>query len=261
MNQWFFYNRNSLIHSRDPYDQPYKVIVHIKQPMQKDELIHYGVPGQKWGVITKEYEPVAVDHRKTSISKSVVSNLRPRTTYNVRSKSVQKREREGYYTKENGRTVWRQNGKSYSPSEKRQKIVQRALIGAGVVAGLLATYGAIRYARVQKAKAFSGILNRFISQNPGANLTTESGRNLYKKGLQLAEENSKKLSVARSTNAYLKRRHLNLNTKGAMAIYKNKRGLVSWASNKEARNKAAALIRKYRNKRTASKILKGVYGV
>ena len=27
-------------------------------------LIHYGVPGQKWGVVTKEYEPVAFDKRK-----------------------------------------------------------------------------------------------------------------------------------------------------------------------------------------------------
>ena len=29
-----------------------------------DWLMHYGVKGQKWGVITKEYEPVAVDHRR-----------------------------------------------------------------------------------------------------------------------------------------------------------------------------------------------------
>lgn len=31
---------------------------------QSDFLMHYGVKGQKWGVITKEYEPVAVDHRR-----------------------------------------------------------------------------------------------------------------------------------------------------------------------------------------------------
>lgn len=32
---------------------------------KNDYLQHYGIKGQKWGVITKEYEPVAVDHRKT----------------------------------------------------------------------------------------------------------------------------------------------------------------------------------------------------
>lgn len=31
---------------------------------QSDFLMHHGIKGQRWGVITKEYQPVAVDHRR-----------------------------------------------------------------------------------------------------------------------------------------------------------------------------------------------------
>ena len=246
MNQWIYKNGSTLVH----FDKSQSV------------LMHYGVPGQKWGVITKEYEPVAVDHRRTNtISKNVVYNARPKATYNVRPRQIQKREREGYYTKENGRTVWRQNGKSYSPAAERQKIVERALIGVGAVAGLLAIYGAIKYRRIQKAKAFSGILNRFISKNPGASLNTEAGRNLYKRGLALAKENSRNHSAVKATNAYLKRKGLNLGTGKALSMYNGRKNLTRIVSGQETKNRLTKLIRKYRNKHAMGKLLKGVYGI
>lgn len=52
----------------------------FRTPEKKDDppntLIHYGVKGQKWGVITKEYEPVAVDHRKIGNQTSIVQKVR-----------------------------------------------------------------------------------------------------------------------------------------------------------------------------------------
>lgn len=252
MNQWSFQQRNPLVHSRDPYELPYKAVVHTRKCVPKDVLMHYGVPGQKWGVITKEYEPVAVDHRKMRTSNVVRTSTTPRSVGSSMSRKQvreqQRRERQGYYTKENGRTVWRQNGKSYSPSEQRQKIVKRALIGAGIVAGLLVTYGAVKYHQVQKAKAYSGILQRFLKQNPAAKLDTPEGRKLYQRGLQLATKNSAGTEAIKSTNRYLRNHGLNLSGRNAMKTYRTRKSLEKTAFGLENRNQVLALIRKYRQR-------------
>lgn len=39
-------------------------------------LQHYGVPGQKWGVITKEYQPVAFDKRKLKKQQAIQRKMR-----------------------------------------------------------------------------------------------------------------------------------------------------------------------------------------
>ena len=252
MNQWSFQQRNPLIHSRDPYELPYKAVVHTRKVIQNDTLMHYGVKGQKWGVITKEYEPVSVDHRRMRNNSIVRTSTMPRSVGSTLSRQQmrqqQRREREGYYTKENGRTVWRQNGKSYSPSEQRQKIVKKALIGAGIVAGLLITYGAVKYHQVNKAKAYSGILQRFLKQNPAAKLDTPEGRKLYQRGLQLAKQNSTGGEAIKNTNRYLRSRGLNLSGRNAMKTYRNRKSLEKAAFGQESRNQALALIRKYRRR-------------
>lgn len=248
------------------YELPHKAVIHTRKCVTKDVLMHYGVPGQKWGVITKEYEPVAVDHRRTSISKPQARTIR---TYNPSGsnlsrrqvRELSRREREGYYTKENGRTVWRQNGKSYSPTEQRQKIVKRALIGAGAVAGLLIAYGAIRYHKIQKAKAYSGILNRFLHKNPNASLTTEAGKKLYRRGLDLANANIKRGSDIKNVNHYLKNRGLALSNRKALKIYKARKGLERMTVDSQTKNKVAQLIRKRRNAKTVRRVLEGVYGI
>lgn len=224
MNQWFDKNINSLIHSRAVYLPSYKAVIITKK---SNHLAHYGVPGQKWGVITKEYEPVAVDHRKLrgSATSQVRTHTYPRSVGSSVSRKqeqkMRKLEREGYYKKDaNGRTVWHQNGKEYSPSEKRQKIVKRALIAAGVTAAVLATYGAIKYHQVQRNKAYAGILNRFMNQNPDANIGTDSGRALLQKGLNLADTNSSSRAQIKITNRYLKSKGLSVNRKQAAEIYK-----------------------------------------
>lgn len=232
------------------YELPYKAVVHTRKCVPKDVLMHYGVPGQKWGVITKEYEPVAVDHRKMRTSNVVRTSTTPRSVGSSMSRKQvreqQRRERQGYYTKENGRTVWRQNGKSYSPSEQRQKIVKRALIGTGIVAGLLITYGAVKYGQIRKAKAYSGILQRFLKQNPAANLNTPEGKKLYRRGLELAKANSKGRDAIKNTNKYLRRRGLSVNSNDAMQTYRARKSLEKTLTSQERRNKALALIRRNR---------------
>ena len=242
------------------YELPYKAVVHTRKCVPKDVLMHYGVPGQKWGVITKEYEPVAVDHRKMRTSNVVRTSTTPRSAGSSLSRQQvreqKRRERQGYYTKENGKTVWRQNGKSYSPSEQRQKIVKRALIGTGIVAGLLITYGAVKYRQVQKAKAYSGILERFMHQNPAANLQTPEGRKLYQRGLALAKENSKNRVMVKNTNRYLKSRGLSLDRKSAMQTYRARKSLGTMASYKGSRNRALELIRRNRFRRAENRVIR-----
>lgn len=233
------------------YELPYKAVVHTKKcAIQNDALAHYGVPGQKWGVITKEYEPVAVDHRKMRTSNVVRTSTTTRSVGSSMSRKQvreqQRRERQGYYTKENGRTVWRKNGKTYSPSEQRQKIVKRALIGTGIVAGLLITYGAVKYGQIRKAKAYSGILQRFLKQNPAANLKTPEGKNLYRRGLELAKANSKGRAAIKNANQYLKRRGLSPTRSNAMQTYRARKSLEKTLANRERRIKALALIRRNR---------------
>ena len=246
MNQWSFSTRSSLIHLEDPYSQPYEAVVHMKG----NYLAHYGVKGQKWGVMTKEYEPVAVDHRRLRTAQKPVysTSTRPQVGYNATTKQQReqrRREREGYYTTENGRTVWRQNGKTYSPSEQRQRIVKRALIGAGIAAGLLAVYGAIRVSHIRKAKAYSGILNRFISQNPTATQNTDAGRKLLKRGMQLAKKNSAKAKDIQATNSYLNKNGLNLSNREALKMYRGRKDLEKQLNYAFDRKKVRAYLRSH----------------
>ena len=246
MNQWSFQTRSSLIHSEDPYSQPYEAVVHTKG----NYLAHYGVKGQKWGVTTKEYEPVAVDHRRLRTAQKPVysTSTRPQVGYNVTTKQQReqrRREREGYYTTENGRTVWRQNGKTYSPSEQRQKIVKKALIGAGVVAGLLIAYGAVRASKIRKAKAYSGILNRFITQNPTVTQNTDAGRKLLKRGMKLASANSAKSDLIRDTNKYLNQKGLNLSNKEALRMYRRRKSMAKQLNYAFDRKKVMAYVRSH----------------
>lgn len=257
MNQWYFQNRSSLVHSEDHYSSVYSGVVRMKDG---NVISHYGVKGMHWGEITKEYEPVAVDHRKLKTAQLQTPNYRistkPRmssaagrkaapTMSRKQARAMRRREREGYYTKDaNGRIVWHQNGKEFSPAEERQKLVKKAMIGAGVVAGLLITYGAVRYAKVQRAKAYSGILNRFISQNPGALKNTSEGRKLMKRGMSLARANSSK-KLAKSTNKYLGRKGLNLKGRDAMRMYKGRKDVEKQLKYAFDRKKVLTYLKKF----------------
>ena len=245
MNQWSFQNRSPLIHDGDPYSSPYKAAIN-----GHNSLMHYGVKGQQWGVITKEYEPVAVDHRKLRSSQNTIhTTVRRKTTPNQLSRKqkreILRRERQGYYTKENGRTVWHQNGRSYSPSEERQKIMQRAIIGAGAAAALIAIFGGIHMARVRKAKAYSGILSRFISQNPIAKQNSDAGRKLLKRGMELAKQSSSSRKSIKVTNDYLRKKGLELSGRDALRMYKGRKDLSKQLKYAFDRKKVLTYLRKF----------------
>lgn len=174
-------------------------------------LQHYGVPGQKWGVITKEYEPVAVDKRKIKKATSVNPPVKMRRT--VGNSLSAKWEKEKAELQKDRQTMRRN-------IDNRDKMARNWAYAGIAVAGLLAAYGMYRYTHVTKAKAYSGLLERFMSQNPDANLRSEGGRQLLQKGIHYAEANSKKFSAAKATNAYLKKRGLLMKAKDANRIYK-----------------------------------------
>lgn len=50
--------------------------MHYEADRDNQYLMHYGVPGQKWGVITKEYQPVAFDKRKQKHVQSQAVKIR-----------------------------------------------------------------------------------------------------------------------------------------------------------------------------------------
>ena len=181
---------------------------------------HYGVPGQKWGVITKEYEPVAVDHRRMRKPEtySIRRKANPKTAYNS------SRTANGLKTREDYRR------EAQAIRERNEKVRKKVIIGSAVVLGLIAAYGTYRYARVQKAKAYAGLLNRFLKQNPGASLSSESGRRLLQGGAVKAYANSRTLADAKSTNQYLKQIGKTVNKKDALRLYRA-RNSISRLSN------------------------------
>lgn len=204
----------------------------IRFVSSENSLQHYGIPGQKWGVITKEYEPVTVDHR--------LSNKASQQPKQYKSRAIRARKTRADY-REEARVI----------RERNERVRKRALaIGAAAV-GLVAAYGAIRYVRIQKAKAYSGLLNRFIKQNPSANLASESGRMLLKNGVAKASANSKTLANARNTNKYLKRIGKTVDTKEALKAYKARRSISRLANTpvNPTGNKVVELMRKFDRRR------------
>lgn len=176
-------------------------------------LQHYGVPGQKWGVTTKEYQPVAIDHRRMRKpeSYSIRRNVTPKTASSPKTREDYRKEAQAI-------------------RERNERVRKKVIIGSAVVLGLIAAYGAMKYVRVQKAKAYAGLLNRFLKQNPGASLSSESGRRLLQGGAVKAHVNSRTLADAKSTNQYLKRIGKTVNKKDALRLYRA-RNSISRLSN------------------------------
>lgn len=113
-------------------------------------LMHYGVKGQKWGVITKEYEPVAVDHRKNR-------GFNPIGT--IRSRIAERNARERA-------ELQKIHEDRMARIEARKKRMQIAgtVLGVGILAASL--YAGYRLNVVKRNRAYAGILSRFLKKNP-----------------------------------------------------------------------------------------------
>ena len=184
----------------------------IRLSSEKETLQHYGVPGQKWGVITKEYEPVAVDHRKMRRGQESSSEQRP--IYKVQGTRFK------YHSKE--------------LAERRARIEKKLKTASYIAAaaiGLFIAYKSLRYVQVKKAKAYAGILNNFLKRNPTASFKTAAGQQTILRGMNIAKENSRYLNT-KGTISYLKRNGMALKKDQALRIYKARHTMKKLATAK-----------------------------
>lgn len=230
-------------------------VVHIKPTIKNpylketDPIVHYGVKGQHWGVITKEYEPVAVDHRRTGNNGYQKQGLISRSIGGMRNKIRAREEKEIAAFK-----AERAKGRAI-----RQKALKYGGYAGAALIGILIAYGSYKYVHMNKAKAYSGLLSRFLEMNPAAKTNTPAGRMLLKSGVEKARMNSRHLSDAISTNQYLKSRGLNVGKSQAKRIY-SARGLIKRMANmKSGTGKYSKAVQQYRRNRLQSKIFDKIY--
>lgn len=221
------------------------VKVSTKKPYSNDVLQHYGVKGQKWGVITKEYEPVAVDRRK-------LRTATPSTnTYNKLARPAPTRDRQ--------LTAKVKKGWVTEKRERYNKAINVAgYIGTGLLLGALG-YGMYKYAKITKAKAYAGSLTRFLSRNPSVNLNTESGRQLLQKGLNTARASSRGFASAKTVSDYYKSRGLGIPRKQALHIYKARNLLTRVSKIKPSSNQFLNELKNHRRNRLISRIRDKLY--
>lgn len=130
-------------------DREDSYLVHIQG--QSDWLMHYGVKGQKWGVITKEYEPVAVDHRKlrtlNPISK-IRAHYQKKDAVQAEKDQIEREQRQAWIEKRN----------------KRFEIAGYAIAGTALV---LSLYGGYKLSRIKPAgkKVLKSLLNAKFSKD------------------------------------------------------------------------------------------------
>ena len=210
-----------------------------KELEKSDVLIHYGVKGQKWGVITKEYEPVAIDHR-TSGHNGFTANIRNR---------INARKEETRQSVQKDKLI---------RAQKRERYNKAIKIGVAA-AGLLAAYGAYRYVKVTKAKAYVGMLDRFMQRNPTASITNEAGNIRMQRAFNVAKENSRTLADARRTNVYLKRTGSTITGRQALQARKTARYMNKMLKYNMESNRFKQAVNVFRKRRVANKILHKVY--
>jgi hypothetical protein len=201
-------------------DCSYKIRLKTESESQDLFLAHYGVKGQQWGVVTKEYEPVAIDHRKTG--GTAKSNLLNRAQQGISNRINSYRYKEQVRSAE----AIAQYRKEKAANDKKWK---RAKIGAAVLATALVAYGAYKVNKIVKAKAYTGLLNNFLKKNPNANFGSSRGRASLINGIDKATANSKTFKDAWKTNKYLRRNGMSVGRRDALSVYKTRR-LIAKAS-------------------------------
>lgn len=211
-----------------------------------DSLKHYGVQGMHWGEITKEYEPVAFDKRKLKKASAVGSTSGARRSIGSRLQQERKKARQQELDEiREAREAMKAN------RERRDHMAKMLVYGGVALAGLLSAYGIYRYTHVAKAKAYTGIMNRFLKQNPGA---LGTGR-----AAQLAAANSKSVAQAHAVNRYLSRKGLGMSGKRVMSVYSAKNLIAKLEKIPKGKTKLGkAIFNKMRN-RTRDRIFDKLY--
>lgn len=210
-----------------------------REDSKPDYLMHHGIIGQRWGVITKEYEPVAVDHRK---SRGLFSKQRAKIRRQIRKDNLE---------------VQKLNEERRRKTENRKKIVKTASTALAIAGAAALIYAGYRHMRLNRAKAYAGVLNNFLTKNPGASFYTSEGKKIIRRGAELAKSNSSDLGSAKLTNQFLKRQgHFSgmlhnrkarsLYNKQALKLYRSRRLIERAAKKKVSARKLAKATERIR---------------
>ena len=205
---------------------------------KNDSLMHYGVSGQKWGVITKEYEPVAVDHRKT---RGFVANRVAKYRQQVARDEAEVRQIN---------EIRRQK------TEQHRRTRQKIAWAAAAAISLFVIYKGYRYAKIKNARAYSGVLVNYLKKTPGANLTTPEGKALYKRGMELAKANARIVDNSEGVARYLERTGQAIPKKEALRYYKLRRATGKYLNAKTGGTGAIGALQNQRSQKLYSKLLK-----
>lgn len=231
---------NLLKHYQDFEEHKSVIRLHKDISERDNSLIHYGVPGQKWGVITKEYEPVAVDQRKTR-GFSPVAKIRSRIAErNARDRAELQQTRENRMAR-------------FAKNKKRMEIAGKVLAGAIVAISL---YGAYKLWAIKRNRAYAGLLNSFLKKNPA---TAGNAGQLLKRGHHLAKANVVNDGLIKNAAGHLKRSGQYIRGKRANRIYKS--GKLFERSEKIKISGPAFMkkLKNYRKMRLRSKVFDKLY--
>lgn len=160
----------------NPYGSGYKIrkmddesgyLIHRVE--DQNFLAHHGVKGQKWGVITKEYEPVAVDHRKIKRF-SPIAKARARMT-SERAKAEAERQQE------------RENWNAIFEKKRRNKKAIASVMGVGVMA--LSLYGGYKLNKIHGRQLINGkaALKNLLPMKPSVSSFKNAAKTLGKEGI------------------------------------------------------------------------------
>ena len=204
-------------------------IRHVRQLNEDCEksLSHHGVQGMHWGEITKEYEPVAVDHRKIKTANNPTP-ARAGATFSsgIAKMKAARKQREAEQYK-------RDRQEMLAAREHRDKLARNLAYGGAIVAGLLLAYGTYKVTKIQRARAYSGLLNRIMTQNPNMSLSTAS---------RMANFNTRMPEGAKMINRYLKSKNLTVGIRRSNRIYGAKNLISRMSKIPKGKTKAGKAI-------------------
>lgn len=180
--------------------------------MQKtDYLAHHGIPGQKWGI--RRYQ----NEDGTLTAEGRLRYLKQMTNDELIAYSKLSRGSKKHVDNQvgSGKSIT-EALKSGEEREKRKKIA--------IVAGtsLLMTFAALKYRKIVKAKAYTGVLKSFMKSSDKS-IFSKSGREALKISMEQAGASTRTFKDAYAINKRFKAAGINIGRKEANRIYSSRR--------------------------------------
>lgn len=212
----------------------FKSYTYLNANAESQNLVHYGVPGQKW------YE-----RRFQNEDGSLTDE--GRRHYGIGDRIRQLRDQDAHGVHD----AAREHHEIQQRRKERTRKVAAGIIAVGAAATAIAAY---KHVKMTKAKAYSGLLARFTDRNLGS----IGGAN-FQQGLRYARENSKSYSVARQTNRYLKRTGSKISKTSAKRIYSSRRLMERLSKINSGSSNFSRKLNQYRRIRMRNKIFDRLY--